>query len=160
MAGQGGAVGDVFSIAARFIKCVANAGPSSHYSRFSEIIVCEPDRSMAHVKGLGQFSAKALLFGRRDREEQKRRRQAASKYSAAQSAARAQAAQDLTRKQANWFTKMADALGVADSARRMQVLNGHPALCPAPFLKFVDDTCERLCLLSEQCFNIYAEGGQ
>jgi ferredoxin len=56
----------------------------------------------------------------KDREERRKKRERAAKYSAAAAAARAAAAQELARRQAGWFGAVAEALGVADAARRVQ----------------------------------------
>jgi ferredoxin len=74
MAGQGGAVTDVWDATARYLK---------------------------------------------DREEKRKARERAAKYSKAQAAARANAAADLMRQQQGWFSTIADKLGINEAAAKM-----------------------------------------
>ena len=74
MAGQGGAVGDVWDATARYLK---------------------------------------------EREERRKARERAARYSKAQAAARQAAAAELIRKQSGWFAAVADKLGIVDATAKM-----------------------------------------
>lgn len=56
----------------------------------------------------------------KDREEKKKAKERAARYSKAQGAARAAAAEALARKQTGWFDSFAKKLGIDDAATRMQ----------------------------------------
>ena len=55
----------------------------------------------------------------KDREEKRKARERASKYSKAQAEARAAAASELMRQQQGWFQGIADKLGINDAAKRV-----------------------------------------